>query len=362
MTNREKEIFQLILENPMISQQEIADLLGIQRSSVAVQISNLVKKGKIKGKGYIVGRDNNVVVIGGSNMDILGFPKLTLNMNDSNPGKIKMSMGGVGRNIAENLVRLGAPTKLLTALGNDIYGKKIIEECKKIGLDMDGSIIADNESTSTYLSILDESGDMKLALSDSDVCKKINIDYISKNANLIKNATCIVIDTNLEEDVIDYILDNFSSVPIFADTVSTAKAVKLKNKLGNVYGIKPNRIEAEILTGIQIIDDDSLNKTVDKFLEMGVKEVYISLGTNGVLYGNKDHRNIFKPEEVKMVNATGAGDAFMAGIVYSFINDKGIDEAVKYGAAMARMAVLSEDTINPDITSVKIQSIVKEME
>lgn len=361
MTNREKEIYQLILENPMISQQEIADKLGIQRSSVAVQISNLTKKGNLKGKGYILGHEDSVVVIGGANMDILGFPTDLLKLHDSNPGKIRMSMGGVGRNIADNLVRLGAPVRLLTALGNDIYGKKIYDECKKIGMNLDSAIMLENEATSTYLSILDETGDMKLALSDSDVCRKINIDYINKNASIIKNAACIVLDTNLEKDVLDYILKTFKDVPIFADTVSTAKAVKLKDLLGNLYALKPNKIEAEILTGIEIVDDETLDMAMDKFIKVGLKQVYISLGKDGVYYADENIRKVFKPEEVKMINATGAGDAFMAGIVYSHINELSIDEAVRYGSAMARMAIISAQTINPDITAIKIENIVKEM-
>ncbi|MGB3366887.1 MAG: PfkB family carbohydrate kinase [Acidaminobacteraceae bacterium] len=361
MTNREKEIYKLILENPLISQQEIADLLGIQRSSVAVQISNLTKKGNLRGKGYIVGHEDSIVVIGGANMDILGFPTDLLKLHDSNPGKIRMSMGGVGRNIADNLVRLGAPTKLLTALGNDIYGKKIYDECKKIGMDLDNVIILDNEVTSTYLSILDETGDMKLALSDSDICRKINIEYINKNSSLIKNASCIVLDTNLDKDVLDYILKTFKEVPIFADTVSSAKAVKLKDLLGNLYALKPNKIEAEILTGIEIVDETTLDMAMDKFIELGVNQVYISLGKDGVYYGDKEIRKTFKPEKVKMINATGAGDAFMAGIVYSHINEYSIDEAVRYGSAMARMAITSAETINPDITAIKIENIVKEM-
>lgn len=361
MTNREKEIYQLIRENPIISQQEIADKLGIQRSSVAVQISNLTKKGRLKGKGYVLGHEDYVVVIGGANMDILGSPKATLKIHDSNPGTIQMSMGGVGRNIADNLVRLGAPIKLLTALGNDLFGTKIYNECKSLGIDVDNVLMLENHATSTYLSILDETGDMKLAIVDSDICRKINIAYINKNVSLIRNASCIVLDTNLEKDVLHYILNTFKDVPIFADTVSTTKALKLKDMLGNLYALKPNKIEAEILTDIKIIDEKTLNKAMDTFIELGVKQVYISLGKDGVYYGNTDERKLFKPQEVKMINATGAGDAFMAGIVFSYLNELNIATAVRYGSAMARMAITCPQTINPDITAIKIETIVKEM-
>lgn len=362
MTNREREIYNLIAKNPLISQQEIADILGIQRSSVAVQISSLIKKGIIKGKGYILDGNDYVLVIGGSNMDILGFPKDRLVFKDSNPGNISMSMGGVARNISENLARLGVSTKLLTALGDDIYGKKILRECKELGIDLDTSIISSSETTSIYLSILDEHGDMQLALSDSEISKLISVDYISKNSHILKNAKLIVIDTNLEKSVIDYILENFSHIPIFADTVSTKKASKLKDNLARIFALKPNMIEAEILTGIKIEDEGSLNKAMDRFLEIGLGQVFISMGKDGVFYGDRNSRGLFKPKEVKMVNATGAGDAFLAGIIYGFLGDKNIEKAVRYGAAMGQMAVSSQNTINEDVSFSKIEEIVKEME
>ena len=123
MTFRENEILEILKNNPMISQQEIADMLDISRASVAVHITNLMKKGQILGKGYILRKENYVTVIGGSNMDIQGFPNNPLVMKDSNPGKVDISMGGVGRNIAENLSRLDVNTKLISAMGNDLYVK-----------------------------------------------------------------------------------------------------------------------------------------------------------------------------------------------------------------------------------------------
>ena len=87
MTQRERQILNWIEENPMISQQELAERAGITRSSVAVHISNLMKKGCIAGKGYIVTRSPYVTVVGGMNMDIGGWPSETLVAQDSNPGR-----------------------------------------------------------------------------------------------------------------------------------------------------------------------------------------------------------------------------------------------------------------------------------
>ena len=96
MTQRERQILQLIEANPMIQQQEIADKLGITRSSVAVHISNLTKKGCIAGKGYVLRTGSYAVVVGGVNVDIGGRSFKPLVGEDSNPGEVITGLGGVG--------------------------------------------------------------------------------------------------------------------------------------------------------------------------------------------------------------------------------------------------------------------------
>ena len=126
VTDREHEILKLVKQNPMISQQELAAHLGIARSSVAVHISNLMKKGEIRGKGYVIGGEQYVVVIGGLTRDVGGKPFSKLIMEDSNPGIVNTTMGGVGRNIAHNMSLMGIETKMLTAVGDDDVGLSLI--------------------------------------------------------------------------------------------------------------------------------------------------------------------------------------------------------------------------------------------
>jgi len=361
MTNREREIYQLLRENPMISQKEIADLLGIQRSSVAVHILNLTKKGVVKGKGYILSEGEYVLVIGGSNVDITGFPKDLLRLEDSNPGSVKMSLGGVGRNIGENLARLGMSTKMMTAVGKDVYGQKIIEESRLIDLDMSQALVLENASTSIYLSIMDEEGDMKLALSDMDIAERIDTDYINKNARLIRNAAAVVVDANLNQSVLEYLFSNFKDVKFFVDTVSAAKAMKLKNLLGYVHTIKPNRIETEALTGVKVKTVEDAYEAIDVFLNHGIKQVFISLGQDGVVYGSEDKKEIFKPKQIKMVNATGAGDAFMAAIVFSWINNFEPKKTLAFSSCASALAISCESTINPELSEAKVNAMMDEL-
>ena len=141
MTQRERQVLQLIEADPMISQQEIADKLGITRSSAAVHISNLMKKGCIAGKGYVLRSGSYAVVVGGVNVDIGGRSFAPLVAADSNPGQVSVSMGGVGRNIAHNMSLLGVDVRFLTAFGDDLYAQRIAASCGELGIEDRKSVV-----------------------------------------------------------------------------------------------------------------------------------------------------------------------------------------------------------------------------
>lgn len=360
MTDREKEILKLISENPLISQQKLADVLNIKRSSVAVHIANLMKKGIVKGKGYILNNED-IVVIGGSNIDIQGFSKDNLIQNDSNPGEIKLSVGGVGRNIAENLSLLGMKVNLISAVGDDIYGRKILKELQNSHLSTENIFVTDKYSTSTYLSILDKDGDMNVAISSMDIFKEITIEFLRKKSGLIGNFKGIVLDTNLPKESIDYIVNHYEEKDIFIDTVSTVKAIKIKDIIGKFHTIKPNKYEAEVLSGIKIKSNKDLERVADFFLNKGVKNIIITLGKDGVYYKNINTSGHIKSSEINIINATGAGDAFMAALIYGQYNGLLLKDSVIFSIASSLLAMMDESTVNRNISVSNIYKLIEEM-
>ena len=356
MTQREQEILNILKQEPTISQNDIASRLGITRSSVAVHITNLLKKGYLLGKGYIVQDEPYILVIGGSNIDIQGFPKEKLIQRDSNIGTVKMSLGGVGRNIAENCARLGVPTRLMSVIGDDPYGQKILKEAQAIGLNMQDTVVLSGESTSTYLSILDETHDMAMAINHMDSIEKLTVDHIRAKRSIIEHAQLVVLDTNLSQAVLDHLLTQYPKTKFFVDTVSTKKAMKVKDHLKNIHTLKPNRMEAEVLTG-------SSEKT--PLLELGsqlkCKRSFISLGSQGVqVFEGKTHLH-FPTKPIEVVNATGAGDAFMAGLVYAYLKGYDIKETCLTAMAASRLALSHPDTINPNLNEQSLHETLKEL-
>ena len=346
MTQRERQILRWIEENPMISQQELADRAGITRSSMGVHISNMMKKGLIAGKGYILPKENFTAVVGGVNVDIGGFPHKPLVMQDSNPGVVRTSLGGVGRNIAHNMALLGLDVRMVTALGGDFHAEHIAASCGELGIDLSQSLRLPGESTSTYLFITDKDGEMSAAVSDMEIYRYLTPAVLAGKLPWLNRAQVLVLDTNIPEDSVRWICEHVE-VPIFADPVSAAKAGKLRPVLGRLNTLKPNRIEAELLSGVHIYDQQTLNRAADKLLETGLHRVFLSLGPDGVLAADRNRRLHCPATGGQIVNTTGSGDAFMAALVWAYLQGTDLEGSTAAGMAAASIAMESRETINP---------------
>ena len=350
MTQREREILRLIEADPMIAQQDIADKLGIARSSVAVHISNLTKKGYIAGKGYVLRSGSYAVVIGGVNVDIGGRSFAPLIAADSNPGTVSLSLGGVGRNIAHNLSLLGADVRLLAAYGDDLHGQQVVSSCASLGIDLTHALKVPGGTTSTYLYLTDEQGEMALAVSDMSICEKITPEYLAEKLSLLNNARVVVADANIPAESLKWLAENCTA-PLFIDPVSTTKAEKLRPILGRIHTLKPNKLEAELLSGIPIRNKADLEKAAQTLLATGLKRLFISLGADGALAADENGCRWLKTIPGKMVNTTGCGDAFMAALVWAYLEGLDLTESARAGLAAGSIAMESNQTINPNLSA-----------
>ena len=354
MTQRERQLLQLIEANPMISRQELADRLGISCSGVEAHIQNLIKMGCIAGRGYVLRTGSYVVVVGGVNVDIGGRPFGNLVEADSNPGRVTMSLGGVGRNIAHNLSLLGTDVRLLTAYGDDLNGERVAASCSELGIDLSHALRVPGGITSTYLYIADDRGEMNVAVSDMEICEKITPAYLDSRLPLIRNAQVVVADANLSQQTLEFLAEN-CPVPLFVDPVSTEKAKKLLPILPKIHTLKPNRLEAELLSGVKIRSLDDVAAAADVLTEKGVHRLFISLGADGVYAARGDQRLLLPNPPGHMVNTTGCGDAFMAALVWAYLEGMDLYTTALAGLAAGSVAMESVETINPEMSSLLLK-------
>ena len=353
MTQRERQILRWIEENPMISQQELAEKAGITRSSVAVHISNLMKKGFIAGKGYVLRSGTYVVVVGGVNMDIGGKSFASMIPGDSNPGTVTMSVGGVGRNIAHNISLLGMDARMLSAVGADLYGEKIAATCTACGLDFSRVRTVPGASTSTYVYLGGPDGDMALAVSDMEVCNEISPSYLEKNLTLLNGAQLVVVDANIPQESIEFLAEHVTP-PLFADPVSVTKAKKFQGVLGKLHTLKPNRLEAELLSGVPITDTDSLHRAAQTLLETGLHRVFISLGADGVYAADQSGSVTLPAPKAEMVSTTGCGDSFMAALTWAYLQGSDLERSARAGLAASSLTMESTETIHPSMSEAEL--------
>ena len=350
MTQRERQILHLIGQDPMISQETLAEKLGITRSSVAVHISNLTKKGCIAGRGYVLRTGEYVAVVGGANVDICGRSRDTLVPADSNPGLVSMSIGGVGRNIAHNLSLLGADVRMLTAVGDDLNGQRLCEASTAAGIDMSHALHLDDERTSTYLYVTGPDGEMAVAVSDMTICQRIDPGYLAQRKTLLHNARAVVCDANIPEESLLWLAEN-GTAPLFVDPVSTIKAEKLRPILGRIHTLKPNRIEAELLSGVPIRSREDVEKAAEKLLKTGLSRVFISLGGDGMYAATGDGCCWMENLPCRMVNTTGCGDAAMAALVWAYLEGLSLEDSVRAALAAGAITIESTETISPNMSA-----------
>lgn len=304
-----------------------------------------------------------VVCIGTSNIDIQGFAGSPVVAQDKNPGGVvEVWAGGVARNIGENLARLGLSVKMLTAIGNDIYADKIVSDSCQAGMDMSHVLTLKNRRSGAYVSITDVDGDLFVGLTDMSIAAEMTVDYFKSKQAVLDGAELLILSPCVSSEVIGYLCRRFKNKPIFIDVVSKGYVPRLREHLGAFHTIKANLPEAEELTAIAIATDADLACAADFVLEQGARRMVISLGKDGVYYKDRDGVELRKwsRKVTHMVNATGAGDALAAGLVYGYANKLDMDSTLAFAMTAAILTLNHKNTINPDLSAEMVNRNIEE--
>ena len=367
-TEREQEIIDLLRREPLITPAGIAERLGSSRAAVNVHLSNLGRKGLILGRGYILSERPPVVVVGGANLDIKARSTATAIAGTSNPGHTSTTPGGVARNIAENLARLGTPTQLIAAVGRDAHGDRLLADTRAAGVQLD-HVHRGEHPTGSYTAVLDADGELLLAVADMTATDDLRPEHLQSARELIAHAALLVLDGNLPGPTTAHLLDlaHAADVRVVIDPVSVPKASRLTPLLSPerpVFALTPNRDELRALTvddadaPARLDTEAALSRAASVLHDRGVRHVWIRLGADGSLLSTRApgpataaatlHRLAADPAEVQDV--TGAGDAMLAAFAYALLAGHGPAAAARHGHAAAALTLESTHTVRPDLT------------
>lgn len=295
-----------------------------------------------------------VAVYGGANADIQGFCYRPYKPGDSNPGRSTLAAGGVGRNIAENLARLGAETELVTVFGDDNLADFIRASCDAVGLRYGRSVFLSGEPSPRYLCILDADGGLVGAVAAMDALERFDPEALAERYAPGDEADAVVLDANLPEATLLAAARRWRDKPLLLDTVSEAKAGKARGLLPYLAAIKPNRAEASLLTGLA-----EPAKAAAALLSAGVREAFVSLGAGGLLWLGPEGGGIARPPSLPIVNVSGAGDALSAALAWGAALGLHSNEKARLAEAAAGLCASSAEAVSPSLDAPSLYELAR---
>lgn len=291
------------------------------------------------------------MVVGGANLDVKAHSARPVVPATSNPGTTTLAPGGVGRNVAEALARLGTPTALVAAVGVDAFGDLVLEATAGAGVDVSGVRRIDAR-TGTYTAVLDADGELVAGVADMVATGLLAPTDVEAAARAITGARLVVLDGNLAPATLDRAFDLAvgAGVPVVLEPVSVPKARLLAPLLRAdrpVFLATPNSDELTALGGLAALH------------EHGVERVWVRQGARGSVLSEGSGETAIPAVAVeRVVDVTGAGDAMLAGFCHALLAGAATAEAAAYGHAAASLTVASEHTVRPDLTDPLVRSLL----
>jgi len=304
--------------------------------------------------------DGFVLVVGSAGIDVKGRPQDELNWGTPNLGTVKNSVGGVARNVAENLAHLEIETVLLTAVGEDEEGERVISNTESAGVNCDLVIRIPDASTGMYMALLKGDGELNVAISDFDVMQYLDSDTLMAQEPLFRDAEMIVIDATLTDEAMETVFELAAryEIPICADPTNPTLASKLCSYLSQLYLIVPNALETVSLCDVTgaAHDRDTALQTARNLVGLGTEIAVVTLGEKGIAYADSSGGGFIRSMKTKVVDSTGAGDAFTAASIFGLLNHVPVDEAMRLGLTAAWLTLQSKETVLPDINQELLYS------
>jgi pseudouridine kinase len=296
----------------------------------------------------------HVLVIGATLLDTKGKPTSGLESGTSNPAEIRHVRGGGARNVAENLARLGAEVLLVSAIGDDLTGRRLLTQTSEAGVNVEHVLTVEDSHTGSYIALLEADGSLTVALDDVRVMENVNAGYLYKNRRLFRDACMVMADGSLSPAALETVtrLSRQYELPFCADPSSVRLANKLRPHLADLHLVVPNEIEAAALAGLNFAGygpDASLDVALE-LRQIGVEAAVVTMADFGLVYATSAETGHIPARYSLMVDSTGTGDAVTAAIMFGLINDLPAIEAIRLGAAAASLTLQSNDTVVPDLS------------
>lgn len=362
LNEKESKVFTYIKEDPFISQQALADKIGLSRPAVANVISGLVRRGYLLGKAYVVNETRPIICIGAAAVDRRYLIENDLTMGESNEVITQRSSGGVALSVAENLGRLQEDVVLLTLLGDDQEAQFIRDSIRPFVKLNEIEEVA-GQATAMYMEVQDKTGEMVVGLSEMDIFDKMTPNWLMKRATLLKQSKAIIADTNLPKETTEILLAMASKnkTPVALVTVSPLKSHNIPDSLKGTQIFITTQGEAELFFDIKIEDTESLKEALNGYLKMGAEHVIITNGRKDIQYASKKHGMI--RFDLRNQESTGyvwgTNEALVAGMVYRYLETKNLIDVIMTGVVNAAKTTNSVHKVRHELSQSVLEKDIK---
>lgn len=359
LTPQEAAVLDQISRNPFAGQQEIADTLGIARSTVAAHIVQLMKLGRILGRGYVLSQPGHIVCIGGAVLDRKHRLQGRLEMETSNPVESFHSFGGVARNVAENLALLGEQPVFISAVGDDQDGHQLLNHLRGRGVDVSQVIVAPGSKTATYGAVLSTEGDLVLGIADMAIFDILTPDALSRAQPHLASASWVLADTNLPAETLEALMHRRAGghYRLAVEAVSTPKVRKLPAELSGIDLLFLNADEAAVVLGRpRAATAEEALDAARALRAKGTGCAQVSIGELGIAVAAEGIEKIIDAVPATVVDITGAGDSVVAGTLHGLLSGKRPDEAARIGSLMGALTIETIGTVRADLSRTALET------
>ncbi|XP_038553987.1 pseudouridine-metabolizing bifunctional protein C1861.05 isoform X2 [Micropterus salmoides] len=366
-------------------------------SQIACALSKQMHERKLKGKTHHHEKhssdsESDIVVIGGINVDFIAKGKTkALHFGQTNPGSVCQSFGGVGRNIADSLSRLGRRPLFISAIGTDSHSDAVLNYCKH--MNTSGVARLEKQSTATYCAVITESGELSLGLGDMDIHQQITEQHVSQFEKQLSSAILVCLDGNIPVSTIDYVcsIATKHNISVWYEPTDSEKACKpfLSDAWKSLSYASPNLAELCTMNKtLGVPTPEVLPSSFDDILSVGVALarpllehlhcLVVTLGAEGVLVcGEHDAGSVnLQPRKEKRrrqlcalhypaitvtaeetMNVSGAGDSLAGALMAGILQRRDTDSCVRMGLMAARLSLASSHPIAPTLTLASVDPI-----
>jgi pseudouridine kinase len=356
---QESAVLALIRKNPFVGQQDIANALGLARSTVAAHIVQLMNKGHILGRGYLLASEARAICIGGAVLDRKYHARANIVLETSNPVDSTRSLGGVARNVAENLARLGSSTGFISIVGDDDGGHSLLKTMRDLGIDVSQVVSTSERPTAEYAAILDAAGDLVLGIADMSIFDLLQPDHIERAWPHLAAASWVFADCNLSTDALSTLIGKrkTASCRLAIDAVSTHKATRLPKDLSGIDLLFMNIDEANALLGQSFAHGP--NGATDAALALqqsGAAMAVVSAGAQGMAVAGLEMMEFIPAVKADPVDMTGAGDAMIAATLHRLLEGDDIFDAARIGTLAATLTTECASSVHPGLSAEFIEA------